>query len=81
MSKEKTVTIHGKKFEVPGGSLYCKKCKSTNFIYADMKPPYFCADCGKPLKADTLQEIDLKNCNTNTRRGSITQKHEGRNEE
>ena len=55
----KTVTIKGKKFEVPGGSLYCKKCKSTNFIYDDMKPPYFCADCGKPLKADSIQEIDL----------------------
>jgi rRNA maturation endonuclease Nob1 len=81
MSKEKTVTIHGKKFEVPGGSLYCKKCKTTNFIYDDMKPPYFCADCGKPLKADGMQEIDLKNCNTNTRRGNMTQKHEGINEE
>jgi rRNA maturation endonuclease Nob1 len=59
MGKEKTVTIKGKKFEDPGGSLYCKKCKSTNFIYADMKPPYFCADCGKPLKAENVQEIDL----------------------
>ena len=55
----KTVTIKGKKFEVPGGSLYCKKCHSTNFIYADMKPPYYCADCGKPLKTDTIQEIDI----------------------
>jgi len=59
MSKEKTVKVHGKKFEVPGGSLYCKKCKTTNFIYDDMKPPYYCADCGKPLKVDTLQEIDI----------------------
>ena len=59
MSKEKTVKVHGKKFEVPGGSLYCKKCKSTNFIYDDMKPPYYCADCGKPLKADTMKGIDI----------------------
>ena len=59
MSKKKTVTLKDKKFEVPDGSLYCKKCKTTNFIYDDMKPPYFCADCGKPLKVDTLQEIDL----------------------
>ena len=59
MKKEKTVTIKGKKFEVPGGSLYCKKCKTTNFIYDDMNPPYFCADCGNPLKADGMQEIDL----------------------
>ena len=58
MAKEKTVTVKGKKFEVPGGSLYCKKCKTTNFIYDDMKPPYFCADCGKPLKVDTIQETN-----------------------
>jgi rRNA maturation endonuclease Nob1 len=57
---KKTVTINGKKFEVPGGKLYCKKCKSVNFIYDDMKPPYFCADCGKPLKAETMEEIDIK---------------------
>ena len=60
MSKNKTVTIKGKNFEVPGGTLYCKKCKTTNFIYDDMKPPYFCADCGKPLKAETMEGIDIK---------------------
>ena len=55
MGKKKTVTIKGKKFEVPDGTLYCKKCKTTNFIYDDMKPPYFCADCGNPLKVDTKE--------------------------
>ena len=55
---KKTVEIKSKKFEVPSGSLYCKKCKTTNFIYDDMKPPYFCADCGKPLKTK-IQEIDI----------------------
>jgi len=59
MPNKKTISVKGKKFEVPNGQLYCKKCKTTNFIYPDMKPPYFCADCGKPLKADTLQEIDM----------------------
>ena len=52
MSSESTVTVNGKQFEVPEGQLYCKKCKSTNFIYDDMNPPYFCADCGSPLDAD-----------------------------
>ena len=56
---KKTVETSGKKFEVPDGSLYCKKCKTTNFIYDDMKPPYFCADCGNPLKVENVQEIDL----------------------
>ena len=59
MSKKKTVTLKDKKFEVPDGSLYCKKCKTTNFIYEDMKPPYFCADCGKPLKVENVKEIDI----------------------
>ena len=93
MGKKKTVTVKGKKFEVPDGTLYCKKCKTTNFIYdapnnarrsrvdeknqhgvahrkrnkdekkregfslssALEKPPYFCADCGNPLKVDTKE--------------------------
>ena len=53
---EKAVTVGGRKFEVPKGNLYCKKCKSSNFIYDDMKPPFLCADCGSPLDADESWE-------------------------
>ena len=55
---KKTIEISGNKFEVPDGQLYCKKCGTTNFIYDDMTPPYLCADCGKPLKADTKININ-----------------------
>jgi hypothetical protein len=49
---EKTITLNGKKFEVPELELYCKKCGTTNFFYSDNKPPYICDNCGEPLDAD-----------------------------
>ena len=59
MNKKKTFEVKGKKFEVPDGQLYCKKCGTTNFIYYDMKPPYKCDDCGSPLDKADMEEIDL----------------------
>ena len=55
----KTVEKGGKKFEVPNGEIYCEKCGTTNFIYDDMKPPYKCDNCGSPLNAANITEIDM----------------------
>ena len=58
MSK-KTTIINGKSFEVPDGQLYCEKCKTTNFIYDDMKPPYKCDNCNTLLDEAGMQKIDM----------------------
>ena len=54
MNKEiKTETIQTAKgpmtFEIPDLELYCENCETTNFIYADMEPPYKCDQCGTAL--------------------------------
>ena len=48
--KPKTQTINGKTFEIPDMELYCEKCKTTNYIYCDMKPPCKCDNCGAELE-------------------------------
>jgi len=48
--KQKTKTKNGMVFEIPEAEIYCKKCKTSNFIYNDMKPPYKCDNCGAELK-------------------------------
>jgi ribosomal protein S27E len=59
MSKKKTVKRGDKTIEVPDGEICCEKCGTTNFIYSDMKPPYKCDDCGAPLDASAITEIDM----------------------
>jgi len=50
MKKEvKTETFNGKVFHVPSDEVYCKKCKTTNYFYADDKPPFKCDTCGADL--------------------------------
>ena len=53
----KTVTTGGKTFEVPELELFCEICETTNYIYADMEPPYKCDNCGTELQ-DTDIEPD-----------------------
>jgi ribosomal protein S27E len=58
-NEKKIVKKGGKNFEVPDGQIYCTQCGTTNFIYNDMKGPYKCDDCGAPLNAADMIEIDL----------------------
>jgi predicted Zn-ribbon and HTH transcriptional regulator len=58
-NEKKIVKKNGKNFEVPSGEICCEKCGTTNFIYNDMKPPYKCDDCGSPLDAADMSEIDM----------------------
>jgi ribosomal protein L37E len=58
-NEKKTIKKGGKNIEVPDGQICCEKCGTTNFIYNDMKPPYQCDDCGFPLDAASIIEIDL----------------------
>ena len=60
MSERKTLKLNNQKFEIPQCSIYCDKCRTTNFIYEDMKVPYKCDNCGRLLDEADMVEIDLE---------------------